>query len=82
MKRLTIAIALGLSLTAQAKIKVAPQNKAKTVPAIYTLGKPMETDLGTATEKAFSGAVVYKCQQVELVAGKSSVGLKPVKEGQ
>lgn len=75
-----IAITLILGSTAQAKIKVNVNNNPKTIPAIYTLGKPSEVDLGTATEKAFSGAVVYKCQQVELVAGKSSVGLKPVKE--
>lgn len=78
--RIIIAIALILGSTAQARIKVAPQNKSKTIAAIYTMGKPQEVDLGTATEKAFSGAVVYKCQQVELVAGKSSVGLKPVKD--
>ena len=82
MKHLII-LALIAGSTAQARIKVAPQNKSKTIPAIYTLGKPQETDLGTATEKAFNGGTVYKCQQVELVAGKSSVGLKPVKaEGQ
>lgn len=80
MKQLIIALALGLSVTASAGIKAAPpKSTMKTQDAVYTLGVPQTVDIGVATEKAFAGAKVYKCQEVELQATKSGASLKPVK---
>lgn len=81
MRITTVLVLLSLGLSAQARIKVPDQTpRPKTVPAVYTLGTPAIVDIGTATEKAFNGEKVYKCQEVELTATKSGVSLKPVKE--
>jgi hypothetical protein len=78
-----LLIALLATTAANAKIVMGDQTKRpKNKPALYTSSINTEMSLAEATIKAVNGAVVYKCQEVVLTAGKASLSLKPVKEGQ
>lgn len=75
--RIIIAIALIVGSTAQAyKIRPYEPTKAKSMDAIYTLGKPTEVNVGEALGKALEGQAVYKCTMVEAAATKSGLSLK------